>query len=68
MADRKRSQDGERETEKYIDDAATPGQQGRADGNLERKVGTRDLLKQAEQDKPGVTRVQKRDELDKGGS
>ncbi len=71
MADRKRSQDGERETEKYVDDAATPSQQGRADGNLERKVGTRDLLKRAEQDKPGVTRVHKQDELDnseKGGS
>ncbi|AKO95675.1 MAG: hypothetical protein RID15_16125 [Marinovum algicola] len=66
MADRKRSQDGERETEKYVDDAATPSQQGRADGNLERKVGTRDLLKQAEKDRPGVTRVRKSDKLEKG--
>lgn len=68
MADRKRSQDGKRETEDYIDNAKTPGQQGRADGNLERKVGTRDLLKQAEQDRPGATRVQGRDKRDDGGS
>jgi len=62
MADRKRSQDGKRETDEYIDDAATPSQQGRADGNLERQVGTRDLLKRAEQDRPGVTRVRKSEE------
>ncbi|TNF20974.1 MAG: hypothetical protein EP318_08865 [Rhodobacteraceae bacterium] len=62
MADRKRSQDGKRETEDYVDDAATPSQQGRADGNLERQVGTRDLLKRAEQDRPGVTRVRKSEE------
>lgn len=62
MADRKRSQDGKRETDEYIDDPATSSQQGRADGNLERQVGTRDLLKRAEQDRPGVTRVRKSEE------
>ncbi|MFU1477399.1 hypothetical protein ACM25N_06710 [Roseovarius sp. C7] len=67
MAERARSQDGRRETEAYTDDAKTPGQQGRADGNLERKVGTRDLLKQATDDSPGKTRVTKSDEKGQGG-
>lgn len=62
MADRHRSKDGTRETETYTDDSATPGQQGRAGGNLERKVGTRDLLKRAQKDRPGATRVRKSDE------
>ncbi|MFC4669794.1 hypothetical protein ACFO5X_14615 [Seohaeicola nanhaiensis] len=51
-----------RETDQYLDDAATPGQQGRAGGDLERKVGTRDMLKRATQDRPGATRVRKADE------
>lgn len=62
MADRHRSQDGKRETEEYVDDAETPSHHGRAGGNLERQVGTRDLLKRAEQDRPGVTRVRKSEE------
>lgn len=66
MADRHRSSDGRRETEAYTDDAATPGQQGRAQGNLERKVGTRDEKKRAEKDRPGATRVRKSDELSRG--
>lgn len=56
-----------RETEDYIDDQDTPAQQGRAGGNLERDVGTRDLLKRARQDKPGTTRVRKSDEKGQGG-
>jgi hypothetical protein len=66
MAERHRSNDGKRETEEYTGDAKTPSQQGRADGELERKVGTRDLLKRATQDKPGATRVQKSDEKGEG--
>ncbi|MGR3502992.1 hypothetical protein [Pseudaestuariivita sp.] len=66
MADRHRSQDGTRETEEYLDDEATPSQQGRADGNLERKVGTRDTLKRAKDDRAGATRVQKSDEAGEG--
>lgn len=65
MAERKRSNDGERETEKFTGDAPTLGQQGRAEGNLERKVGTRDELKQARHGE-GVTRVRKSDEKEKG--
>ena len=50
MADRYRSRDGVQETRQFIDDANTPAQQGRSGGNLERKVGTRDLLKRAAYD------------------
>ncbi len=65
MAERHRSSDGTRETEKFTDDTATPSQQGRAEGNLERKVGTRDELKRAEQG-GGATRVHKSDEKGQG--
>jgi len=67
MAERHRSQDGTRETEAYLDDAGTPAQQGRAGGALERKVGTQDEKKRAEQDRPGATRVTKQDEKGQGG-
>lgn len=62
MAERHRSKDGRRETDDYVDPEATPSQQGRAEGTLERDVGTRDLLKQATQDRAGITRVRKSDE------
>ncbi|TDL78061.1 hypothetical protein E2L08_12225 [Palleronia sediminis] len=66
MAERKRSKDGTSETERYVDDAvATPGQAGRAQGELERKVGTRDELNQAEHGE-GTTRVTKADEKGQG--
>ena len=66
MAERKKSKDGKRETDAYLDDTDTPSQQGRAQGNLERKVGTRDTLKRARQDRPGTTRVRKSDEKGEG--
>lgn len=67
MADRHRSSDGTRETEAYTDEADTPSQQGRAQGNLERKVGTRDEMRRAEKgDAAGVTRVTKSDEKGQG--
>ncbi|SPH17566.1 hypothetical protein DEA8626_01089 [Defluviimonas aquaemixtae] len=62
MAERKRSKDGRKETEDYVGDAATPGQQGREGGQLQRRVGTRDEKRRAEQDDPGITRVRKSDE------
>lgn len=63
MADRYRSKDGVKETEKFTDDVDQPGQQGRAGGDLERKVGTRDEEKQLIH-KPGAkTRVRKSDEI-----
>ncbi|MCR8825996.1 hypothetical protein [Pseudosulfitobacter koreensis] len=66
MADRHRSNDGKQETKEYLDDAETPSDQGRADGNLERKVGTRDTLKRTKDDNAGATRVHKSDEKGEG--
>lgn len=66
MAERRKSTDGVRETDEYVDDMDTPSDHGRAGGNLERKVGTRDVLKRATQDRPGATRVRKADEKGRG--
>ncbi|WP_040603996.1 hypothetical protein [Sagittula stellata] len=66
MPERLKSKDGRRETEAYVDDVDTPSDQGRAQGNLERKVGTRDEMKRAEKDDPGATRVTKSDEQGAG--
>ena len=67
MAERLRSKDGVSETESFVDDADTPAQQGRAQGNLERNVGTQDALKRAEKgEDAGVTRVTKQDEKGQG--
>ncbi len=66
MAERKRSKDGTRDTEKVLGDAADISQQGRAGGDLSRKVGTRDEQKRATEDPAGPTRVTKQDEIDGG--
>lgn len=65
MADRARSKDGTRETEGFTSDAPTPPHQGRAQGELERKVGTRDEARQAEEGDV-TTRVTKKDEKGQG--
>ncbi|EKE44970.1 hypothetical protein OCGS_1005 [Oceaniovalibus guishaninsula JLT2003] len=65
MAERIRSKDGTRETDKFVDDAATPSQQGRAGGGLERQVGTQAEEDRAEQGE-GITRVTKQDEKGEG--
>ncbi len=65
MIERYRSNDGERETEEFTTGAETPSHGGREQGNLERKVGTRDELKQAEKG-AGKTRVTKSDEKGQG--
>ena len=68
MAERHKSKDGVRETERFTSGADTPSQQGRAQGNLERNVGTQDLMKRAQQgEDAGVTRVTKADERGQGG-
>ena len=68
MVDRKRSSDGTRETDAFIEDMpGTPDQQGRAGGNLARDVGTQAALEGAtEQGAKGVTRVRKADEIEHG--
>lgn len=65
MSERKRSHDGKRESEQFTDDAPTPGQQGRFQGTLEKKVGTRDSKRRVEQGDDVTTRVRKADEKDK---
>lgn len=65
MAERAKSKDGVSETERFVDDTDQPGHQGRSQGNLERKVGTRDEQKQAEKG-GGKTRVRKSDERGEG--
>ena len=65
MPERIRSKDGTRETEAFTSEANTPSQQGRAQGELERRVGTRDELRETEQDE-GTTRVTKGDEKGDG--
>lgn len=61
MAERKRSQDGTRDTDAFIKDMPdTPDQQGRSGGEVAREVGTRDaLLRATTQGARGVTRVTK---------
>ncbi len=66
MAERKRSNDGGSEVENYLDDATeAPGHSGRAGGELERKVGSRDEERQSKNHE-GPTRVTKDDEKGEG--
>ncbi|MGR3756146.1 MAG: hypothetical protein ACU0AT_02815 [Tranquillimonas sp.] len=66
MAERQRSRDHTRDTDAFTDGPDTPEQGGRAGGNLERSVGTRDEKKRADQSRPGATRVTKEDEEGEG--
>lgn len=65
MAERYRSNDGHSETDEFLEDVETPSQQGRAQGNLERKVGTRDDMRQLTEGDV-TTRVLKSDEKGQG--
>lgn len=65
MAERAKSKDGVRETERFIDDVDQPHHQSRSQGDLERDVGTRDELKQVQKG-GGATRVTKEDEEGEG--
>jgi hypothetical protein len=66
MAERYRSKDGSRDTEKIIGEAADIDQQGRADGNLQRDVATQDEKKRAKEKPAGVTRVTGEDKRNHG--
>ena len=68
MAERKRSKDGTRDTDRFTDAPPTPGQQGRSgEGDLPREIGTRDEKRRAEDGEAGLTRVRKSDERSGGG-
>ena len=66
MAERHRSKDGTKETEKYVGDDATPGQQGREGGDIARRIGTKDEEKRRVQGDTSVTRVTKKYEKGEG--
>ena len=66
MAERHRSKDGVKETDKYISEADDIDHQGRSGGGLQRDVGTQDEEKQVV-DKPGAdTRVTGEDKRNHG--
>lgn len=66
MAERHRSQDGTRDTDKFIEGMPeTPHQQGRSGGEIARDVGTADSLARAtQQGVKGTTRVTKKHDED----
>ncbi|MCF3596068.1 hypothetical protein LZG00_18965 [Rhodobacteraceae bacterium LMO-12] len=66
MAERKRSKDKSRDSEKILGDQTAISQQGRSGGDLARKVATRDEEKRSNERPAGVTRVTKQDEIDTG--
>lgn len=62
MAERKRSADGRKDSERVLGASGQVSQQGRSGGQLPRDVATRDELKRAEERPAGATRVRKSDE------
>ncbi len=57
MADRKRSQDGSRDTDRFLGARGTVSQGGRTDGRPARQIATRDERKRAFERPAGATRV-----------
>lgn len=66
MAERHRSKDMSRDTDKVLGDKTRPGQQGRSGGDLARKLASRDERKRAGSRPAGATRVTGGDERDSG--
>jgi len=66
MAERHRSKDGTKETEKYVSEAEDIGQQGRSGGALQRDVGTQDEEKRSVDKPEGQTRVTGEDKRNHG--
>ena len=66
MAERHRSKDGSKDSEKLTGDLPAASQQGRADGNLQRDVATQDEKKRAVETPAGVTRVTGEDKRNHG--
>ena len=65
MAERKRSKDGSRDSDEFVDNSTEqPDQEGRGGGTLTRKIGTRDEEKRAKEKPagdPGRTGADERD-------
>ncbi|WP_370402117.1 hypothetical protein [Sulfitobacter sp. JB4-11] len=66
MAERHRSKDGSKDSEKFTSDDGPVAQQGRDGGNLQRDVGTRDDAKRANEKPSGATRVTGQDKRNHG--
>ncbi len=66
MAERHRSNDGKKETEKFVSEADDIGHQGRAGGSLQRDVGTQDEEKRRVENPEGKTRVTGQDKRNHG--
>jgi hypothetical protein len=65
MAERYRSKDGRRDSEKALGAKGGVAQSGRQGGTLQRGIASRDEMKRAKERPAGATRVRKSDE--KGG-
>lgn len=66
MAERHRSKDGVKETERYISEADDIDHQGRDGGALQRDVGTKDEKKRGVEKPEGHTRVSGEDKRNNG--
>jgi hypothetical protein len=61
MAERRRSSDGSRDTDRVHGAKGKVSQAGRGDGTLPRDIGSRDEKKRAAERPAGATRVRKSD-------
>lgn len=68
MADRHRSKDGSKDSDRILGEPGRVSQQGRDGGRLARKLGSKDELKRAMERPAGKTRVTKSTEDKDGGS
>lgn len=66
MAERHRSKDGSRDSDRIEGEPGAASHAGRAGGRLSRQIGTRDEEKRAVERPAGRTRVRKSDEKDEG--
>jgi hypothetical protein len=65
MAERHRSKDGSRDTDKVVGAEGEVSHEGREGGDLARKKATKDEMKRALEQPAGATRVTKSDEREK---
>lgn len=65
MAERHRSKDKTRDTDKIMGEKGAPSGQGRDGGRLAREIGSTDELKRSNERPAGATRVTKENEEEK---
>ena len=66
MAERHRSRDGSKDSDRIVDTAGPVDAQGRAGGDLQRDVATQDEKKRATERPAGITRVTGADKRNHG--